>query len=130
MDLFTIQLSNWRTAIARGIAVVGTTYKGDYPHFAPQGPMVWALKDGRISEDEYTHLYRQLMNQSVQQNSVAWDEFLLHFHDRQVAVGCYCGPGEFCHRHLLVPMLGKYAQWRGVPLTYYGELLPDVKTKY
>ena len=130
MDVFTVRLSNWRVAVDRGIRVVDATFKGGHPFFAPQGPMVWALKDGRISEEEYARQYRQLMNQSVQQNQLGWDEFLMQFHDKQVAIGCFCAPGEFCHRHLLIPMLAKYAQWRGIPFTFYGELLPEVQTKY
>lgn len=130
MDVFTIQLSNWRTAVDRGIRVVNATMKANHPYFAPLNHMVWGVKDGRISECDYTRMYRDLMTRSVQENQIGWDEFLLQYHDQQVAIGCFCGPGEFCHRHLLIPMLAKYAAWRGIPFTYYGELLPDVKNKY
>lgn len=125
MDAFTIQLSQWRIAVDRGIRVINATYKGNHPLFAPSGQLVWDSKQGRIGPDIYRQIYLQQMNQSVQQHQIGWDEFLLQYHDQSVAIGCFCAPGGFCHRHLLIPLLGRYAQWRGIPFTYYGELTPD-----
>lgn len=127
MDVFTIQLSNWRVAVARGIRVESATYKAAHPIFAPKGQMVWDWKDGRISWEEYSKAYRQLMNESVRNNQAEWDEFLLHNMTGQVAIGCYCPDDEHkhCHRHLLIPMLAKYAAYREIPFTFYGELTAD-----
>lgn len=129
MDVFTIQLSNWRAAVERGIRVVSATYKANHPIFAPKGQMVWDWKDGRISWEEYTRAYRALMNQSVREHQVEWDEFLLQHMTDRVAIGCYCPDDEHkhCHRHLLIPMLAKYAEYRGIPFTFFGELKPDPK---
>lgn len=81
MDVFTIQLSNWRVAVERGIRVINATYKANHPFFAPKGQMVWDWKDGRISWDEYTQAYRALMSQSVREHQVEWGRVPVAAHD-------------------------------------------------
>ncbi len=122
MELFTVQLARWREANQRGIEVVNTTVKSGMPIFAPSKDIVYGVKYHGMSTDEYRHEYLRLMNQSYFQNQQAWEEFLLFRRDSRIALACYCTPGEFCHRHLLAPMIQKVATHYQIPTVFYGEL--------
>lgn len=124
MDIYTIQISNWRAARDRGIWIEDTTRRGKHPLFAPDWEMVMGHKNGTVSDEQYRREYYALLNNRLHYDPVPWQEFYMFNQDRPIALGCYCTPGDFCHRHLLVPMLGKLAVHWGFPYTYYGELLP------
>jgi hypothetical protein len=84
------------------------TVKGNCPDgkiYAPTWEMVRGLQAGTLPEAEYT---RQYYNHLIERWHVAGSE--IHdlvdtVRDRDVTVVCFCPPGTFCHRHLLVKFL-------------------------
>lgn len=70
--------------------------------FAPSWDMVWGLKKGKITEEQYTKAYRKLMELSIQKHPEAWKHLLSR--DTVVLV-CFCAKGQFCHRILLAQIL-------------------------
>lgn len=121
MELFTTQLSNWRTAKRLKIELVDTTVKGKAPLFAPTWDMVMGHKNGTITDEEYTRLYREKMIQSWVENREGWERFMQR--EEPIALACYCAPGKFCHRKLLVKILEKLCARLNIPFKYYGELI-------
>lgn len=122
MHLFTIQLANWRVARARNIEIVDTTVKSGGALFSPTWDIVMASKEGRITPQEYTEQYRQLMLSSWNNNRDAWRAFVRR--EEPLAIACYCPPDQFCHRHLLIGIFCEICQSSKLPFYYYGELLP------
>lgn len=119
MKVFTIQLSSWRKARARSIPFVNTTVKSGRGQFAPSWEMVRGIKNGEISEDQYTSLYLERMQRSVIENPDHWSTLLAM---PEVAVSCYCGAGKFCHRHLLVDFIEGLCNERNIPFERGGEI--------
>lgn len=120
MDLYTIQMAQWRKVKGTGVLVSDTTVKGniDSP-FAPDWEFVKAYKDGVIGEREYTSLYTEKMRRSYLQRKEEWLSFL---NQEKAVVACFCGPDKFCHRFLLVDILKKVALHHGIPFHYAGEI--------
>lgn len=124
MKLWTIQMSQWRLAKARGIEILDTTVKSGEARFAPTWDIVMAVK-ARTKENEeeakeiYTNAYSALMRDSYRNNREYWLEVL---RKDELAVACYCAAGEFCHRHLLATYLGRTAERNGIEFTLMGEL--------
>lgn len=119
MELYTIQMSKWRKAKERRIPFVNTTVKNGVRAFAPTWDIVMGVKSGEISEAEYTARYLQLMEESQQKYPQAWEK-LLSF--ETLALACFCKPGNFCHRLLLVEIIEKLCQQRHLPFIYKGEI--------
>lgn len=119
LELYTVQLGNWRKANARGIILVDTTVKSGEPAFAPTWDMVLGHKNGTLSDDEYTARYKAMMEHSMHVNPAQWNELL---NQTVVALACYCSPGKFCHRHLLREIVLKEADRRGITAHHRGEI--------
>jgi len=124
MELWTIQLAQWRAAKARGVPLIDTTVKSGDPVFAPNWTIVQGVKANMITEQEYTERYLDLMRSSFKQNRPRW---LTLCSMEQVAIACYCPVGVFCHRHLLANMIEKVCSAHGLPFQAMGELLPSPK---
>lgn len=120
MELWTIQLANYRLAKQLDIPLIDTTVKSGESTFAPSWDIVTGVKSGKIIEEQYTQEYTQLMRSSFVRNPSRWIEVCLM---PKVAVSCYCSPGKFCHRHLLAEMFEKICTIRGIPFELKGELL-------
>lgn len=120
MELFTVQMSNWREVAQRKIELVDTTVKGKSLLFAPTWDMVMGHKSGQVSDAQYTHLYYEKMRGSYLNHQAQWQEFLQR--TEPVAIACYCPPDCFCHRHLLRDILQRVAGSLSIPFIYYGEL--------
>lgn len=118
MIAYTIQLSKWRWAAIFGIEVLDTTVKSGDKTFAPTWDMVNAVKSSEITEEQYTELYTELMRKGYKDNKERWLEVLKK--DR-VAFACYCPKDTFCHRHLLVDILGKCAAHHNIEFERGGE---------
>ena len=108
---------------------MNTTVGGGDTIFAPTWDMVKGHKQfvegiGTYDDAAYTRDYLARMNLSWkdQEKRPYWLE-LLHSTDYR-ALCCFCPPGQFCHRHLLVSIFEKLAKANNVPFFYYGELLP------
>jgi hypothetical protein len=125
IDLFTIQIAKWRLARNRDIVFMDTTVKSGFSIFAPTWDMVMGHKLGQISDEEYKKLYYAKMNASWK-NEKERPQWLDVIQSKEpIAIGCYCAPGKFCHRHLLKEIFEKLCAARGIPFFYYGELTDD-----
>ncbi len=60
--------------------------------------MVTQVKNGLMSEKEYTDKYFALMRQSYRDHRDIWEEVL---NREEVVFVCFCKSGKFCHRYLL-----------------------------
>lgn len=124
IEVWTIQMAQWRKAKELGIELIDTTVKSGKSVFAPTWEMVMDIKNAtpetRVGAEElYTRRYHTAMQQSWKQHAGQWLELLSK---ERVAIACYCKPGVFCHRHLLIEYLGKVAVKKGIPFIYKGEL--------
>lgn len=117
-------MAQWRKAKELGIELIDTTVKSGNSIFAPTWEMVMDIKnatpEGRVAAEElYTRRYRIAMQNCWKQHSGQWLQLLAK---ERIAIACYCKPGVFCHRHLLIEYLQKVAERKGIPFTYKGEL--------
>lgn len=120
LRLFTIQMGKWRLARDHGIDMVDTTHASRFSLFSPNREAVYAYKNGTIDEDEYAKIYRDTLLRSWQTKRQNWMDFLQSA--PMSALACYCGPGKFCHRHLLIKFIEQLCKQLKIPFEYYGEL--------
>jgi|SRR5690606_14068686 len=123
MDVYTIQMSQWRLAKAQGITFKDITVKSGDQRFAPYPEVLWGYKRGEVDEETYTHLYHEKLHKLLLESPAAYSELLRS--TEPIALACYCPPGTFCHRHLLVKVLKKLASKNNLPFEYKGELTRD-----
>lgn len=102
MRIYTFQMAKWRQVQALGIPYLDTTVKTGYVQVAPRWDMVMGVKHRTMTQEEYTRQYNEIVDYWYFQDPLFWDVLLSH---PVLALGCYCKPGEFCHRHLLVQFL-------------------------
>ena len=84
--------------------IVDITIKSGNKAFAPTWDMVMSHKDEKITDEEYTRLYYEIMRASYSNQYVEWDKLL---NLDKVLIVCFCKAGNFCHRKLLAHMLVK-----------------------
>lgn len=114
MNVHTYQIAQWRRLPKDGLVAIDTTVKSGAIQLAPTWEMVLGIKKGVLSQNDYSKQYRALLDYWWFQDPAFFDE-LLALPD--VAFGCYCKPGVFCHRHLLVNFLAEVTV-----INYLGEL--------
>lgn len=125
MELWTIQLSHWREAKSRSIALLDTTAKSGDEVFAPTWDLVNQFKNGDIDWVTYRRRYYGLMRRSYKEHKLHWKQTMKK---PRLAVGCFCPPGEGpitecqCHRYLLVDIFEKTCKSLELPFEYKGEL--------
>lgn len=119
MELYTLQNARYRKAEGVNAVFIDTTVKSGKGAFAPTWDMVLGYKNGTISEEEYTRMYKDRMRSSYYSNNEEWLSLLKS--DR-IAIGCYCPAGNFCHRLILKDILDKLCILKGIPFVYNGEL--------
>lgn len=105
--LHTIQIANIKS-LPPGTQVIDITVKSSKPPwniFAPTWEMVGDYKIGRLSENEYTEKYMDLIRSRYRANKRVFRQLIQMALDGDVALACYCDPSQFCHRHLLVAIL-------------------------
>lgn len=119
MELYTIQLAQWRKAKSLGIPLLDSTMKSGEEVFAPTEQMVRAYKAGHLSETEYTSLYIEKMTNSFKDNRERWLEVARM---ETLAVACYCKPDKFCHRHLLVACIERLCRNQKIHFESKGEI--------
>jgi hypothetical protein len=122
MEVWTIQIAQWRLAQQLDITLIDTTVKSGNPAFSPTWEMVSAYKNGCIGEEEYSIHYNILIREKWITHRNAFEEVLAL---PKVALACYCKAGDFCHRHLLKRAFSKIASQRGIPFIDHGELAPN-----
>lgn len=86
------------------ITVKGNDLNGKM--FAPTWDMVNQVKDGSMSEEEYTDRYYKLLNSkwsgSFKTEVLSMVEKLK---GEDITIVCFCATGKFCHRYLLANWL-------------------------
>lgn len=123
MECYTIQLSQHRLVTPEsGILLLDTTVKSGERVFSPTWDIVLGVKSGKLTETQYTNVYRQLMQQSYQRSKERW---LAVCATPKVAIACYCPPGTFCHRHLLKTYFEKCCLSNNLPFVDRGELTKE-----
>lgn len=125
MEVFTVQLGQWRLAKELNIPLVDTTYRSGIIHrdlrwLAPSGELLGNYKAGVASVYEYQEIYLNLMRNRWSLDS-EWFLSFCRTHDK-VALACYCGAGQFCHRLLLVDIFRNICNKHNIPFSYAGEL--------
>lgn len=116
MDVYTYQIAKWRLVKKmEGVKAIDTTIKTGYKQLAPSWSMVLGYKDNSLSPEKYTELYHDMLERSRALHPAFWEAL---FRQEKIALGCYCKPSTFCHRHLLVAYLVAHAN-----ANYKGEIL-------
>lgn len=119
VELYTVQLAKHRLVKAKGIYLLDATAKTGIEAFAPTKSNVWRYKKGELSEADYTDLYMRKLRSTHHQNIAHWNALLTH---QKLAIGCYCPPGVFCHRHLLRDAVAGFLRSKGKTVVYLGEI--------
>lgn len=118
MKLYTASIRDTKALNGAGIVPYDTTVKSGKGLFRPTWDIVMGIKNGDITEEEYTRYYKALLRQSYLLNHDEWKTFLSQ---EVVAVQCYCAKGKFCHRRILAEVLEKVAKHLGLAFEYCGE---------
>ena len=121
VNIWTIQMGQWRLAKDAGIELLDITAKSGIPQFAPDYSNVILFKNNQLTKEEYTTRYETKMRWSFRGYPEVWAKLKEH---KNVAVACYCKPGEFCHRHLFAKMMQAYLVKYRFKVNLKGELLP------
>lgn len=125
MEVYTVQLGQWRLAKELNIELIDTTYRSgilnrDVRWLAPTGELLGNYKSGVVGPCEYQQIYLNLMRARWSLDPQWFIDFC-RSHER-LALACYCGAGEFCHRLILVDILRNICAKYQIPFTYLGEL--------
>lgn len=114
MNIWTYQIAKWRHVNQLGIPAIDTTVKSGAIQLAPSWDIVIGHKKGVISDQQYTEVYNKIIT-SWWFTDPEFFERLMSY--PTVALGCYCSPGKFCHRHLIVDFLRNITH-----VNYMGEI--------
>jgi hypothetical protein len=93
------------------------TVKGKHPigrTFAPTWEMVMDVKSGRMSFEQYSRAYEQIL---LHIPAESWTWILSQF---EITLVCFCRGPEYCHRRLLAEYLQSHFGCR-----YTGERIPQ-----
>lgn len=121
LEIYTCRVQDHRRLKSEGVEWLDTTVKTGASVFKPTWSMVMGWKNKEITDDQYTVMYRQLMERSWQENKDVWLQTL---ETDRLVLGCFCPPDTFCHRRLLAKMMVKVAQIHlGRMATYHGEIV-------
>lgn len=118
MDLYTIQMAQWRKLQGTDIELIDTTVKSGITPFAPTWDLVMGYKSGEFSEAFYREQYIELMRHSYRTNRPHW---LYYLEKDKVALGCMCKAGKFCHRHILKEIFVGLGRNLNIPVIDKGE---------
>lgn len=79
-----------------------TWYKGsNYPHIAPTWDLIYRIKGGQITEEEYTSLYLDMLKE----RAFNPQHFVDSLEDEVTVLLCYEKPTDFCHRHIVASLI-------------------------
>lgn len=116
----TLQLQNSAALAFSEFPLLDITVKSGDLTFAPQWEYLMAYKRGELSWTGYIEHYLADMHLSQQRHPERWRE-LLAMDD--VALACYCPPGQNCHRHVLADLLCDLHHQNGDVCLLTGEIL-------
>lgn len=120
--VYTTQISQWRLVKKLGISFIDITVKTGCKAFAPRWEDLMQYKNGTMGREEYTDIYLQRMQKSLELFPHEWDK--LKDHD-SIALACYCGAGDFCHRHIFQLLVRDYLTKQGVNVIMKDEITKD-----
>lgn len=120
LDVWTGRVNDWRHYQNTDILFFDCTLKTGDIRFAPTGELLWPYKRGEYTDEEYTAIYYQITRERFRDDPEPW---LWLIRQERICLACYCRPGKFCHRHLLVDILEKLCQREGIRLIRRGELI-------
>lgn len=109
LDVYTSQY-NYKGENRLDITIKGGDPLGKY--FAPTWELLMNYKNKRITKDQYTSIYYDLMRKRYLENNKPFNELLSR---KKIVMVCFERPEEgFCHRYILSNILSKLgAQYRG-----------------
>ncbi len=107
LEVYTIQMAQWRIIKNSDVELEDVTLKSGNKAFSPTPGLLHQSKSGQITPEEYTTVYSQLMEESKRINKKEWVQL---FEKKKIALACYCGADQFCHRHLLLNELEAFAK--------------------
>lgn len=119
LHLYTAQIGKYKGPDAYDV----TVKSGDI-NFAPTWDIVKAWKAGKITWENYSQCYRELMLRSYKRNQRAWQEIL---EKGVLTLLCYCRADDHCHRFLLADFLSKLVEKSGINVINEGERAVQVK---
>lgn len=122
VKLWTLQLAKWRIAEKQNLPKLDITVKSGLKYLAPDWDFLMDYKKsdkGPEAEAAYTKRYMQKLNRLFDEDT---DKLIEILRRGEVVLMCYCPPGKFCHRHLLVSYLIEIGEWFGYDVIYMGEL--------
>lgn len=114
MDVYTFQLGKLENLLFNNIPYYDTTVKSGMWQLAPTWEIVMAVKNNRITSEQYEAEYMAMLEWQYDTNPDFFEWLLNH---KAIAFGCYCADGKFCHRHLIVKFLSQITE-----VNYCGEL--------
>lgn len=123
--LWTVQLARHRLVKTLGIRLFDITVKSGIQAFSPTWDMLRAYKSGNMSETEYERLYIQKVKDTLETSPELWQEFKK---EKNIAIGCYCTPGVFCHRLIFTNLLTQYLCSQGREVVNKGEIISAAQT--
>lgn len=122
VKLWTLQLAKWRIAEKQNLPKLDITVKSGLKYLAPDWDFLMDYKKsdkGPDAEAAYTKRYLQKLSRLFDEDT---DKLIEILRRGEVVLMCYCPPGKFCHRHLLVSYLIEIGEWFGYEVIYMGEL--------
>ena len=120
MKLYTIQLGKWRKAVAMGVPLLDVSLRSGNHMFAPDAQLLHDYKaPPGIDTVEYTLRFKELMRERL---PYMHDEWLTQINKPTLAIACYCGPDDFCHRKILIGLFEGVCRQQGVEFEYCGEI--------
>lgn len=122
----TICLSRWRVANKKGIEVIDVTFKSatdlNKKLFAPPSfNLIMDYKTGKITKCQYDEAYIDKLKRSSVMYFNDWMDFLTSNTD--IALACYCGKPDHCHRKLLAEFLVDFGEENDIEVINNGELV-------
>lgn len=123
MKIRTIQISNAvKFEIADDPDYIDVTIKsasGIGSYFAPTWGLVSSYKQGNITPEQYKQVYLAKLRSLYRKHKQVFIDLLKR---DEVILACYCRPGTFCHRKVLVEVLLAVAKANGISAEYAGEI--------
>lgn len=122
--IWTVQLAKHRMVKDLGIHLHDITVKTGDQDFSPTWNMLKALRSGEMTEAQYAEKYNSSIDWVKENKPEVWAKFL---GTKNMAIGCYCTPGAFCHRLLFVDHLIRYLCEQGKEVVKKGELIDKIQ---
>ncbi len=80
---------------------------GELEIFYPPYELVNGIKTGKISEEEYTKRYLEVLEDRKKDIDTIIPTLKEFSQEKDIVFLCYCSPKSFCHRHILRDWLNK-----------------------